>query len=164
MGDLDEYIEQHNKENSEQNSEIEKSLYRYIIIGSSASIIFILTFYKDAIREEYFSDFLDFELVLFTISLFLGIIGLFLNMLFGERMSKHLTESLRIALEKQSLGKITEANAAEARDILIKSKSNISSLNSQMKLNGIIRNIFLICGGLIFSIAIISSIYSVVKL
>lgn len=162
--DFSEYLEQINKDISKTNFEIEKTIYRYVIIGSSASIIFILNFYRNGFETRNFVDIFDFELILFTASLFLGLIGIFANMLSGEKKSQIITKALEIELEKEVLGEFNDENIAEYKSLLEKSQSNTTDLAKQFNIGFNIRNFFIMAGALTFSTSFLMSIYTIIRL
>lgn len=162
--DFSEYLEQINKDVSKTNFEIEKTIYRYIIIGSAASIIFILNFYRNGFETRNFVDIFDFELILFTASLFLGLIGIFANMLSGEKKSQIITKALEIELEKEVLGEFNDENIAEYKSLLEKSQSNTTDLAKQFNVGFNIRNFFIMAGALTFSTSFLMSIYTIIRL
>lgn len=162
--DFSEYLEQINKDVSKTNFEIEKTIYRYIIIGSAASIIFILNFYRNGFETRNFVDIFDFELILFTASLFLGLIGIFANMLSGEKKSQIITKALEIELEKEVLGEFNDENIAEYKSLLEKSQSNTTDLAKQFNIGFNIRNFFIMAGALTFSTSFLMSIYTIIRL
>jgi len=164
MDDIDEKIDDVSKRNSSEADEIEKTLFKYVIFGSAASMLFILNFYKDGFENKTFNDFLDLELVLFATSLVLAIIGMFLSMHIRVGTSKLLNETLKIELDKQEIGVPSEANVEECSQLIARSKENIKKLKRHGKLHDRTTNSFMLLSGIIFLIAFILVIHSVVRL
>ena len=163
-GNLELKIENASRKNSDNAYELEKTLFKYVIFGSGASIIFILTIYKDGLESKTFNDFLDLQLVLFTSSLILAIIGMFLSIRIRLVIGELLSETFRIELDKEEVSTVNEDNLVECASIADRSKENLKGLKKYWKLLGRVTTSFMFSSGLIFLIAFVLAIYSVVKL
>lgn len=145
----------------ENSLDYEKSFSRYLVIGSGAAIIFILSSYRAGGNELLSSGKFDFALWVFTFSILLSALNVYISMVLGGRYASSFLFIQKMISEHQVLHADPETTLERRKELTLEFQRNWKLLAEMPRPFQRALSMFRILAALLFAVGLIFSIFLV---